>query len=188
MKRTAAVLVSMVLLTTQSAGALFENRPDRPTPEEYEEAAGIGSSEFLCVESLDELEPVQQKILKYQFIKKPKTQRFAQICMAGSTILLLREETWGDQRKIRAGQFWFGENRKYIEPKGHELFVTCHMEEGTELFEMEYLCYNPTVGAGQTGAIEYQFNLQTKRSYERMCTYFFANQEKKDCGVWKRVK
>lgn len=163
---------------------------EKPTPEENMEAASLAFAEFGCPSSFEFEYPLQWKVLEYAFIKRPKTQKLIQVCMAGSTAYILREDTLknGD-RKIRAGVFMFGDGMIFLERKSQRYTSYCELEDTTAARTMRanYLCYSPQVAAAYSQGEEYSFRIDKKYTLRRDCTVFFGGGQKKKCGRWKDV-
>lgn len=155
---------------------------EKPTPEEF--------AEFGCPSNFEFEYPLQWKILQNAYIKRPKTQKLVQVCMAGKVAYILREDTLknGD-RKIRAGIFMFDDGMLFLERKGQRYTSYCELEDTSKAKTMraDYLCYSPQVAAAYSQGKEYSFRIDKKYSSQRDCTVFFGGDQKKKCGKWKKI-
>lgn len=194
MKKILTLILGFALLPPLALAS--EEANEKPTPEDYEAAAGVASTEFICLFPGEDLEEEKAfwKVISYAFIKNPKRQRFISTCLLGSIVYILREENPpSGERRIRAGIFLLGENKRYLERKGHDFSVVCDLNDPSQyssrLLRADYLCYNPTVAAGSTQGEEFSFRIGKKRkSFRRDCTVFFGGPKTKECGKWEQIK
>lgn len=157
-------------------------------------AAEIHEPNFDCSYSTtiyEEDHPDQWKELKEAFVENSMTQFIGYMCTSGDLVFVLRFEVRSHESHeqfARGGIYNLATRKASIEKKRHRMNVTCEIEKTSTGNRIRYLCYNPTVGAGQDVGREYSFRVDKQRSYRRSCTIFFGGSKENECGKWKWIK
>lgn len=148
---------------------------------------------FTCDEEgiFDELKTKEE--LEKALIKNAAQENLMQVCAYNGMIFALIEynaEGVSGERTVRGAIYSRIKEKAYRERKSHDFSVVCYIQKSSRARRINYLCYNPTVAAGETGGEEFSFRIIGKKrlSYRRDCTVFFGGLKDKECGKWERVK